>query len=317
MRGGRGQPWGSLGRPSNRLRSESFSNCVFSVFSRGRGFLRALSQQRQMSSSSGGTASPLPLDADALRRRSAAEPAAGAPSPPPRSAAHSAWFVAAQWEPLRGAALCSASFSAILALAAGLLLVIVGAQNGGSACAVPLARYAVVDGSLSLAVGAALIASAVLGAGAPQLASLRGAWLIMTSAATAALVLVLLGVRIWGTVLAFGDGLWARMADAAAAGTPPPCEPALYAPVAILLLVVWSLAAFFIALACCAVCCLALGAGLFYLCCGLAERNRRRWREEEDGGENGDARRSRGQEGEGEPMLRGGAVQPPPPPEWA
>jgi hypothetical protein len=201
---------------------------------------------------------------------------------------------------LRGAALCGACTTALIAAAVGVLLLVIGARELGATCTVPLARYALTDGALGLAVGISLAALAALAAAetaAPpppqqqqqQQASLRSDVLVLASAALGLLVLAALGVRLWGTVLAFGGNLWAHMQLAAAAGTPPPCAPELYNVVAIVILVGWVTVALAVALGCCAVCCLAIGAGCFYLCCGLAERSRRLGR----GGDTGDSSQKR------------------------
>lgn len=55
------------------------------------------------------------------------------------------------------------------------------------------------------------------------------------------------GIMIWGTVLAFSNDRWARYAR----GDTAFCDSGLYGPVAITLIVQWSLMAFGVCCACC------------------------------------------------------------------
>ena len=133
----------------------------------------------------------------------------------------------------RATVLFSLLCGAVGALALGVFMLWVGVHGASLACEVPLARFAVVDGSLSLllAVLQVVLAVGLLPGTAAARGSLRGAWLVVGAAVLVALVAAALGVRVWGTVLAFGDGLWGRMAAADAAALP--CAPALYNPAAL------------------------------------------------------------------------------------
>ena len=192
----------------------------------------------------------------------------------------------------RASVLISLSCGAVGALALGVFMLFVGARGAALPCEVPLARFALVDGSLSLVLAAlqAVLAVSMLPAAAATRGSLRGAWLVLSAGVLVALVVVALAVRVWGTALAFGGGLWTRMAlaeSAVAAATAAveaagssmagsyPCDPTLYNPAAIFLLVVWSLVALAAAFGCCVCCCIVVGAGCFYACCEAGRRGGR------------------------------------------
>ena len=66
--------------------------------------------------------------------------------------------------------------------------------------------------------------------------------------AQSALALAWLGVKLWGTVLLFSGGLWTRMGEPQPAGAEP-CAPALYTPLAVFMIVAWTLPAALLGLA--------------------------------------------------------------------
>ena len=189
----------------------------------------------------------------------------------------------------RSSVLFSLACGAAGALALGVFMLFVGARGASLPCEVPLARFALVDGSISLvlAVLQTVLAVSMLPAAAAARGSLRGAWLVIGAGVLFMLVLASLGVRVWGTALAFGGGLWTRMAaadGAAAAATAAsaigevsvavvyPCDPFLYNSSAIFLLVIWGLVAIAAAFGCCVCCCVVVGAGCFYACCEAGRR---------------------------------------------
>jgi hypothetical protein len=63
-----------------------------------------------------------------------------------------------------------------------------------------------------------------------------------------ALALAWLGVKLWGTVLLFSASLWTRMGEPQPAGAEP-CAPALYMPLAVFMIVAWTLPAALLGLA--------------------------------------------------------------------
>ena len=138
----------------------------------------------------------------------------------------------------------------LLSLALGIWLVVLGAAQRGAECEVALASYSTLDGSFFLA-GAAV-------GGAAAFVFLRhdgeavrgeGATLPLAAGLTfvcclAALLMAWVGVKIYGTVLLFGNSLWSRQQAAVAAAsalTEPPCAPALYQPLAVYVIVCWTL----------------------------------------------------------------------------
>lgn len=137
---------------------------------------------------------------------------------------------------------CAAAVATALAL--GIWLLVLASAQAGAFCDVPLASFAALDGAFFLAAavcGAIASVAFVWWAPAPEQALARGSLGagLCSICLLAALLLAWLGVKIYGTVLLFGDGLWTRMNAALEGGEP--CAPALYRPLSTFMIISWTL----------------------------------------------------------------------------
>lgn len=142
----------------------------------------------------------------------------------------------------------------------GGILLNVGIKQSGTKCDARLDTFAVVYGSLLICNGGLAILAGVLASLGKKGA---GQSKVVSNALIKPLQLAMLGVFIWGTVLAFSENRWNNvMVSQPASG--PPCTKELYEPVAIILIVMWSFAGVLIPILLCVGCCA--------LCCGIMSR---------------------------------------------
>lgn len=194
------------------------------------------------------------IEAPSTTTNAVAEASAAAPSaaPVPASATTTA-------EPDKhGCALFATLFFFLLsfsgAFVVGGVLISVGVKQANAACDFSFATFALVYGSLVIVYGGlSLIAAGVI---ASNHESSFGKSLDRFNRSLLAPCIG--GVFIWGTVLAFSNNRWNDVMVSTPAGGAP-CDAALYRPVAIIIIVIWSVAAaacFFGCLfACCFACC--------------------------------------------------------------
>ena len=168
-------------------------------------------------------------------------------------------------------------------LSLGIWLLVLASAQASAVCEVPLAAFARVDGACYLVaglLGGVAAAAFVLwapplegagGGGVPRAALAGG---LVSVCALAALALGWLGVKLWGTVLLFGNDLWTRQMLQGAAALPAPCDPALYSPLAIFMIIAWTLPAGLLGLAALAALAFAL-AEAYAAATGAGARKRR------------------------------------------
>lgn len=151
-------------------------------------------------------------------------------------------------------------------------LLSLGVQYAGAPCSVPLALWARIYGGLIIGGVALVLIMAVAGLSDACLtayAKVTDYTIVPLHAMLQqTLNIGLAGVGIWGLVLAFGDNLWPAQQAAARDGTTPRCDAALYQPIALFLIVTWSIAAVALVAACLTAC--------VVLCCSCTCRCCRR-----------------------------------------
>jgi hypothetical protein len=137
---------------------------------------------------------------------------------------------------------CLLSLTMIAAGAGGWLLWM-ASRFSQAACEVPLVLYARVDGAAS--VFAAVCLLIILTFCFTDVKPRQGPWWACSVGAAlcsvcflATLLLGWLGIKIWGSVLLYGDGLWTRMKHAEPGSEP--CDPQLYHPLSIFMIVSWT-----------------------------------------------------------------------------
>jgi hypothetical protein len=139
----------------------------------------------------------------------------------------------------------------------GAWLLWLGSHYSTASCPVPLATYSVVDGAMNVTAGVALLIVFLwwhLRVKPSQQSFLWPASLGLAMLSLCALLVVILsylGVKIWGTTLAFGDALWTKMHAATTEISELPCAPALYFPLAVFLIISWVAPVLLVLLALC------------------------------------------------------------------
>lgn len=149
----------------------------------------------------------------------------------------------------------------------GAWLVLLGRAHAQVKCETAVATFVTIQGYTILAtMGGSLLIALCLGvlmcSGVFE-AAFTVAYVLSVPMSLGSLASI--GIHIWGTVLTFQDGLWVRM-KAASPGNEP-CNPALYFPAAIYLIVMWTAPLILPFLCCCTALCWCSLAELFACCC--------------------------------------------------
>lgn len=143
----------------------------------------------------------------------------------------------------------------------GGVLIAVGVKQANAFCNFNFATFAVVYGALIIVYAGLTLIAAVAIANNHE----SGFGKNLDRFNRSLLAPCIGGVFIWGTVLAFSNNRWSDVMVSTPAGGAP-CDMALYRPVAIIIITVWSLAAFACffgcLFACCFMCCLGGADGL-------------------------------------------------------